>query len=467
MAQAIGENQRNFYKQILTLAIPVAMQNLITFGVNMTDTGMMGLADDTGVLLSAASLANQPFFILSLICFGLAGATVTLTAQYWGKGETAPIRCIFAMILKLAAGAALLLGLSVLLFPREIMSIFTNRPEVITEGVKYLRIAGFAYIAYGICNTLSCCLRGVELIRLVVVANLCGFFTNLILNYLLIFGHMGFPAMGICGAAVATLFTRLIELTVVLIYVFAVDRRLALRPKDLRLFNKTLAKDMLIYGAPVFFNEVCWGLGVSVQAAILGHITYSQGDPVAANAIASMIQQLSTIFIFGIANAGAVLVGKAIGSGDHEIAKIRANRIKWLSIAVGIIACGVILLLKDVIVDFYDIPEATKALTRQLIVVIAFVTIFMSSSAICFIGILRGAGDTRFCLVAELASLWAVATPLAAAAVFFFALPVPVVLMVMKVDEPLKMIASMVRLHGGKWLNSLTREDISKDLATP
>ena len=460
MAQAIGEDRKYFYKQILTLAIPVAMQNLISFGVNMTDTVMMGLADHTGVLLSAASLANQPFFLLSLICFGLAGATVTLTAQYWGKGETAPIRCIFSMILKAAATAAIAMGLAVMLFPEGVMSIFTNRSEVIEAGAQYLQIVGLAYIAFGIGNTLICCLRGVELIRLSTVANLCGFFTNLILNYLLIFGHMGFPEMGIRGAAVGTLCSRVLELTIVLVYVFAIDRRLELRPKDLKLFNKTLAKDILSYGAPVFFNEICWGLGISVQAAILGHVSYSQGDPVAANSIASMIQQLSTTFIFGIANAEAVLVGKAIGSGQHEKARLRAKRIKWLSIIFGLIACAIILLLKNVIVDFYDIPEATKALTRQLIVIIAFVTIFTSSSAICFIGILRGAGDTRFCLGAELAALWCVATPLAAISVFLFALPVPVVLMAMKIDEPLKMIASMVRLHGDKWLRSLTRENI-------
>lgn len=449
--------ERRFYRRILTIAVPIALQNLITLVTSMMDTVMLGRADDTGVLLSASSLANQPFFILTITTFGLSGAASVLASQYWGKGDTRSIRSVFSLIIKAAAILSFVMGTVVLLFPSAIMGLYSNDPLVIEKGVDYLRIIGFAYYTFGISNTIICTLRGIEVVKISVVVNLASLLTNVFLNWVLIFGNLGAPALGIKGAAIATLCARLLEFVITILYLFVIDKRLQFRPRHLLRFHKVLARDLLRCGTPVVINELAWSLGITVQAAILGHIRYAAGDPVAANSIAGIVQQLSTVFIFGIANAAAVMVGMAIGEGKTEQAKQQAHTFKYLSFVIGILACGLILLLKDVFVDFYNIPTETKELAKQLMMVIAFVTIFVSSSSVLIVGVLRGAGDTTFCLTAEMICLWLIATPLAFVLANVVHAPVPLVLIGMKIDEPSKTLACLFRMRSDKWLRSLTR----------
>lgn len=445
-----------FYKNILTIALPIAMQNFITFATSMMDTIMLGRADNTGVFLSASSLANQPFFILSLMCFGLAGAASVLSAQYWGKRDMRSIRSIFSIILKAAFVLSLLLEILVLFFPATVMGLYSNNPEIIEAGCDYLRIIGFAYVLFGVSNTMICSIRSVELVKISVVVNLTSFCTNVFLNWVLIFGNLGAPAMGIQGAAIATLTARSLEFIITFVYLFFIDKRIGFKPRHLFKFDKIFAKDLLRYGTPVFFNELVWSLGITIQSAILGHISYSAGDPVAANSISSMTQQLSTIIIFGIANASAVIIGKSIGEGRLELAKLQANTLKYLSYIVGFLACIVILLLRNIVVDFYTIPAESKQLAQELMIVVAFITFFVSTSSTGIVGILRGGGDTNYCLIIEMVSLWAVALPLALLAMYL-KWPVPLVLICMKIDEPIKVLLFLIRLHGGKWIKSLTR----------
>lgn len=450
--------EKSFYMSILTIAIPIAMQNFITFANSMLDSIMLGRADTTGILLSASTLANQPFFILSMICFGLSGGATVLSAQYWGKGDVAAIRRIFAMILQLAAGVSLLLGLVVLIFPEHILSLYSNQTDIIQAGAQYLRIFGFAYILFGLSNTLICAIRSVELVRISVVVNTVSCLTNAFLNWVLIFGNLGAPALGIRGAAIASLSARVLEFVITFVYIFCVDKRLQFRPRHLFRFDRVLFRDLAVNGTPVLCNEVMWALGTTLQASLLGHIEYSAGDPVAANSIASMVQQLSTIVIFGIANAAAVLVGKSIGEGNKKEAELRAHTLRYLSYLVGLIACGAILLLRNVAVNFYSIPQQSKDLAVDLMIVVAFVTFFVSVSAVSIVGILRGAGDTRFCLVSEMVALWCVALPAAFLAAFLFHWPVPIVLLCMKLDEPLKALMCIIRMRTDKWMRSLTRD---------
>lgn len=448
---------KRFYLNLMSMTIPIALQNLITFATSMMDTIMLGRADDTGVFLSASSLANQPFFILSMVCFGLSGAATVLSAQYWGKRDTASIRSIFSIILKAAFVISLLMEIAVLVFPGTVMGMYSNNPEIIYAGISYLRIIGFAYVLFGLSNTMICCIRSVELVKISVVVNITSFCTNVFLNWVLIFGNLGAPALGIRGAAIATLTARVMEFLITWGYIFFVDKRLCFRPKHLLLVNKIFTLDLLRHGLPVFINEVMWSIGITIQAAILGHINYSAGDPVAANSIASMVQQLSAVIIFGVANASAIIIGKSVGEGNTDRAKVEANTLKYVSYVVGFAACGLILVLKNFVINFYTIPAETKLLANELMITIAFITIFVSVSSTTIVGILRGGGDTRFCLVEEIITLWCVATPLALAG-SLLKLPVPVVLILMKSDEPIKSAISVIRINGGKWIKSLARD---------
>ena len=447
---------KKFYGNILRITIPIALQNLITLSTSMIDSLMLGRADNTGLFLSASSLANQPFFILSLIAFGLASASTVLTAQYWGKRDIEPIRRIISITIKCAMLLSSIMGLAVLIFPEFVMGLYSNNDAVIEAGSKYLRIVGFSYFTFGFSSTMLCSIRSLELVKISVAVNLTSFLLNSFLNWILIFGNLGAPALGIEGAAIATLTARVAELIITCVYIFVIDKRLALKVRDLLLFDKVLAKDYLRYGLPVFLNELIWSLGISIQSAVLGHIDYAAGDPVAANSISGMVQQLSTVIIFGAANSAAVIVGKSIGAGHIERAKDESFTFMLLSIALGLFACGVILVLRAPVISFYTVPEETKALASELMTVIAVVTIFVSIGSTGIVGILRSGGDTRFCLLLEMTALWLVAIPLALGA-SALTLPVAIVLVCMKIDEPIKSVVFLMRMRTDKWIRTLTR----------
>ncbi|MDR2532154.1 MAG: MATE family efflux transporter [Oscillospiraceae bacterium] len=448
-----------FYYNILAITIPLALQNLISFAAKMVDTLMLGRADDTGALLSASYLANQPFFLLLIIIFGVSGAGSVLASQYWGKQNIEAIKIIFAIILRISVLFSAAFSAVILLFPRSIMSLFTKRPEIIESGAEYLSIVGWAYVLFAVSMALICSFRSVEIVKISVVVSLFTLFISAGLNYLLIFGNLGFPALGIRGAAISTLIARIVELILVLLFVFVIDKRVKFRLRDVFKRNKQLLSDLMKHGSPVIFNEVFWALGILVQAAILGHIAYSAGDPVAANTIAGVVQQFATIFMFGIANAATVLIGKAVGEGDLEGVQLKANTFKLIALLAGIVACGAILLLRNFAVDFYNFDEDTSRLARELLIVTAVSVIFISFASIYIVGVLRGSGDTRFCLFLEIAALWGFSLPLAAFFAIVLQLPVPVVLLAMRSDEAVKTVVCTIRLNGTRWIKSLTRDN--------
>ncbi|MFY9381827.1 MAG: MATE family efflux transporter, partial [Eubacteriales bacterium] len=323
--------EKLFYMTLLKVGIPIALQNMLGYFVNLADTIMLGKADNTGLLMSASSLANQPFFIMAMVCFGLSGAAAVLNTQYYGKGDFDAIRSVFAIILRASAVISVVFGAAVLLFPTQIMTLYSADPKTVATGAVYLSVMGWAYIFYAITSVMLLVLRSVAVTKISVWVSLASLITNVIGNWILIFGNLGFPAMGIKGAALATLFARAVEFIIVSVYVFKFEKKLSFRITDIFRRSRVLSKDLLKYGTPVLANEVLWSLAMTAQASILGHITYSTGDPVAANAICSTVQQISTLFVWGVAHAGAVLVGGAVGERDTEKVIIRSQTLRYIS----------------------------------------------------------------------------------------------------------------------------------------
>ena len=244
------------------------------------------------------------------------------------------------------------------------------------------------------------------------------------------------------------------------------DKKLAFRPHHVLKWDRLLVRDLFRYGTPVLLNEVIFGLGMSLQAVILGHIpntagyvSETMGNPVTANTISSMVQQLSTLFIFGVANAAAVLVGRAVGEGDRELARRRAHTFRVLGYVIGAVCSLTIILLRPFILNLYaEVHGSTRELASQLVLVTAFIAFFISTSAISIVGSLRGAGDTKFCFFTVVCTMWCVALPLAACGAFIFSFPVWLVLFCMKIDEPLKAVVCIFRLRGKRWIRSVTRD---------
>lgn len=452
-----------FYRSVLILALPIALQNIITLAVNMADTLMLGRADSTGLLLSASSLANQPFTLMSTLCFGLAGGTSVLCTQYYGRGETSAIRTIFAMVLKCAIALSAAFEAVVLIFPEWVMSLFTNNAATIEKGAEYLSVVGWAYVFYGISYTLQCMLRTVAKVNISFVTSLISISFNICGNYALIYGNFGFPALGIKGAAIATLIARIVEFLIMCVYTFAIEKDVAFKVRHILLHNGTLFRDLVHYGAPVLLNEGAWSLAMATQASIIGHIDYAVGDPVSANAINDTVSQIAILGVWGVAAGAAVLVGAAIGEGDIKKARSRANKFQYLGIALGLAATVIIMLLRDPILAIYDLESATHDLAREMMTVTALVQVFVAMSAIAIVGTLRSAGDTVFCFLAETATLWLISIPIAYVVSSVFKLSATIVIFVMKSSEILKAALCHIRVVRGKFIKNVTRttEEIS------
>lgn len=443
---------KGFYKVILAIAIPIALQNLISYGINMMDTIMLGALGETQ--LSAASLANQPFFIFTIVTFGIASGCSVLTAQYWGKGDQEPIRKIIGIALDVTIVISIGLFLFLFFFPEAAMRIYTNEMDVITAGVQYLKITAFTYLVFGFTNTMICIFRSVEIVKISVIIYSCSFCVNVFFNYVLIFGKFGFPELGIRGAAIATLIARVFEFSILCIYMFFIDKRIQFRPRNLFALDKVLSKDFLINSAPVVLNEVMWSVGTSVHSMILGRMG---SDAVAANSISSVVQQLAMVLIIGLGSATAVVIGKAVGSSDYENAKQSAKTLQIISIGVGILSFAVVLLIKNPVIHFYNITETTRIMTNQLMIACAVLVGFQSLTYTNLIGVLRGGGDTRFVLIIDVVFLWFVGVPLGAIAGLWLKLPVVVVFLCLKSDEFIKFFIGIFRVRSGKWINNLTR----------
>ena len=444
--------ERAFYKSMFALAVPVILQNIVVFLTQMLDTVMLGELGD--VAMTASSLANQPFFIFNMLTFGLGSGAAVLTAQYWGKKEIEPIRMILTMIVRATVLIGLLLTIVSLLIPEQLMMIFSLVSDVIREGATYMRIMCICYAFFGFSSSFYTTLRSVESVKIAVVSNVAALVVNGGLNYILIFGKLGLPALGVRGAAIATLCARLVEFLIAVIYMLFFDRKLKLRLREFFRFDKQLFFDLVHISTPVVINEVMWALGTSMQARLLGQLGT---QVVTANSIVSIVQQLATVMVFGVAGAAAVLIGKAIGEGDMEEARNRGFTFKWLSVGVGVIVCVIIFSLRSVAVDFYNVSAEAKSFAYDMMLVTSIVGFFMSMSAVGIVGILRGGGDTKFSLNAEIFALWAVAVPVAYFTAFVLHWPPIFVYCMIKLDEPVKNVLIWIRLRGTRWLRDVTR----------
>lgn len=451
MASIVKE--KSFYKTLFSICIPIALQNLISFGVNLCDTMMVGTLGEAQ--LSGVSLGGQPNFIFMILCFGISSGACVLTAQYWGKQDSRAIARVLAIAMRIALVIGVLLLLLVQLFPAQVMRLYANDPAVIEEGVKYLRIQSVSYVFYCLtCITLTV-LRSVETVSISVVIYGTSFVVNAIVNYILIFGKFGAPAMGVAGAAVGTLCARIIECAMALAYLLKFEKKIAVCISDLFAWDKELFSDYITHSIPVVINELMWGIGSSIQAAILGRLGASA---VAANSICSVVQQLSMLFVAGMASASSVLVGKSIGAGDEQRAKDSAFTLQIFYVIVGSCAAVLIFCVRDFAVSFYNVPDTTKELARQCLIISCFSVFFSSYWNPSMMGILRSGGDTRFVMVTDVIFMWMISIPFGALCGLLWRLPMPVVFLFLKMDEPLKSICAFFRLASGKWIRNVTRE---------
>lgn len=454
----LGIDWRRFYKEVIALVIPMALQNLINVGVTAADVIMLGGVSEK--VLSGASLAGQVQYIMVLFLFGLTSGATVLTAQYWGKGDKTTIEKILALGMRASVLVTVIFMAAALTIPGVLMHIFTNDPEVIAEGVKYLRIVAFSYVAMGITQVYLYIMRSVERVVVATIVYLCSLMCNVILNAILIFGLLGFPAMGIRGAAIATLISRFLELALVFGYARLFNKDIKFRIPYFIHTEKYLVKDFLKYALPVVINEVLWGLGTATNTAILGHMGSAA---VAANSVAQVARQLATVVAFGLSSAAAIYLGKTIGEKKMAHAKAYARRFILLSLIMGAAGGALVLIASPVASAFLSLSGEAKVYMHIMFIVMSYFVIGQAFNTTMVVGIFRSGGDTRFGLILDMSTMWGCSILLGAIAAFVLHCSVPVVYVILMSDEIIKVPITWKRYRSYKWLQDVTRENVSQN----
>ena len=447
---------RSFYGTLAKIALPLAMQNLISYGVGLADNFMVGSLGDAA--LSGVLVSNQVQWILHMLCAGLSAALVILAAQYIGKGDTKNAKTVIIITLKIAFAAGVLFTAAVSFFPRRILEIFTNDAGVIAQGMRYLPVVCLTYIFFCSNNMFLASMRCVQNTRIGLFSSLTGFLSNVFLNWVFIFGRLGFPAMGVQGAAIATLIARILEFTVTFMYVRFGDKILSFRLGDLGYWNRALAGDFFKYGFPVILGDITWGIAGSTQIAILGRLG---PEVLAANTIAANLQQLLSVLVYAIAGASGVIIGRTVGGGDINKVKAYSRALQGVFLSVGIVTGIIIFLLKDQILalGFRAISPQAYTYAIQFLTVFSVMIIGTSYQMSVLTGIVRAGGATSFVLINDLIWVWVVVIPSALLSAFVFHFPPVVVFACLKCDQIFKCSVAFVKLHRWNWMKKLTREN--------
>ena len=451
--------ESGFYRRLWTLAAPMILQNIITTSLGFADIFMVGLLGNAE--MAAATAANVPVFIIQVVIFGFQSGIAVLVSQYWGRGDTDSINRCLGVALYAVTGFSTLLALITFLFPAQVLRLITPNEELVDLAVRYIQIVGFSYIFNGISSIYAGIQRSTEYPKFGMLLFGVSMCVNTFLNFVLIFGHFGAPAMGITGAAVATLTSRVVEFVIAAVFALS-SRRLPLRWSCILRPGRAIVRSFLTYSTPVVCNEAMWSIGTSMLTVIMGHMANSQ-DMLAAYALIGNIDKLSTVVCFGLAGSAAVIVGKEIGQGHS---RERVYEVSWTLLLVSMLVGGAVMALLLVLLPtffrpvlfplFQLAPGAAEAATYLAVVYAVFMP--MRAFDITNItGVLRAGGDARVASLIDIGPLWLAAIPLMALTGLVLHAPTWVVCIAMQAENLLKCPIGLVRFHSRKWINDVTQ----------
>lgn len=439
-------------KQLIAIILPIAAQNLLSALVSASDALMLGGLNQES--LSAVSLATQVTFVSTLFYMALTIGATTLAAQYWGKKQTEKVEDILSIVLKYSMIVSITFWALTLFTPRFLMRIFTNETILIELGIPYLRYVSWSYLCMGITQIYLCIMKNTDRTFRSTVYGTVALLSNLVLNWILIYGMFGFPEMGIRGAALATTIARLIELTLVITENFKKD----VVKINLHTFiysHKELHKDFIHYTAPVMANELAWGCGFTMFSVIMGHLG---NDAVAANSIANIIKNVISCVSYGLAAGSGIVIGNVLGTGELDLAKKLGDKLFKLSVIVGAISGGIILICSPLIVQFSTtLSNQARDYLHLMLFICSYYMIGKSINSTVVAGIFYAGGDTLFGFICDVVVMWLIIVPLGCIAAFVLRLPVIWVYFLLNLDEMLKIPPVYKNYRKYRWVKNITK----------
>lgn len=441
---------RNFYRSLLTLSIPIALQNLVTFTVGLLDNVMIGALGDAAV--SGVYMGTQIQTLLQVFSGGIEGTILILAAQYWGKRDTETIRKIVAVGMKFSLGFGLVLSVVCALFPSFVISLFSGEESVIASGAEYLGIVCFSYLFFCLTQALIAAMRSVETARIGLYVSLVSLVVNGVLNYILIFGKLGAPALGIRGAAVATLVARIAESVIILLFVLFFDKKLRFRITDLFHRDGAILRDFVRYGTPIVAGQLVWASNMLASAVIMGRFSKAI---VTGVSITGTLNNLAYVVMNGMAGAVGIITGKTIGEGKEEKMKEYAVTVQFIFLALGVLTGGVLFLLRDPFISLYNVTPEAAAYAAQFVSVLSVTVIGTCYQCACLFGLVKSGGDVAFVFKNDAIFVFLVVLP---AAILALSLGAPpwVVFACLKCDQILKCFVAVVKINRYDWMKNLT-----------
>jgi putative MATE family efflux protein len=441
---------KDFLIPFFQIVIPVAAQNFVWATLSIVDNMVVGQLGTAAI--AAIGLANQLYFLLNYWLFGVHSSTALFTAQFWGRGDVPSIRKVLGLSLVVGLAGALVFTIIAVVFPQQTLRFYTTDEEVIRLGSGYLRLVGLSFLITPVTHCYAASLRSVRLVHLPMAVSMATVVLNTFLNYTLIFGLFGLPAMGVQGAGLALVCSRLLECLVLLLFIYSGRTPAAASPRELLGFDARFAWFYARTALPVVFNEFLWAIGTSFYARIYAHIGT---ESVAAYSIAATFQNMAIVFFVGIYSACGVMVGNKIGAGDHHTAYIYARRSLYISAGAAVLVGALMLVVKDPLLSFYRVSDFTRLSASGVIMVMSFGLWIKALCMTFVVGILRSGGDTSFTMLVDAGSVWAFGLPAASLAAYVLGLPVAGVYAFSLLEGVMKIILSAWRFRSRKWFHTL------------
>ena len=448
----VTKGSSSFNKDILRLAVPIVLQNIVTTAVNSADVIMLGFVGQNA--LSAGSLANQVMFILQLVYTGISSGVIMLAAQYWGKKDTKTIEHIMGIGMQLSIFISSMFFIMAFFFPHVLMRIFTNDINLITEGIPYLRMVSFSYLFMSFSQVYLCAMRSIERVHFSTVTNAIALILNIIFNAVFIFGLFGAPKLGILGVALATVIARAVEFTICVIDNF-IPKAIHFHIKNVLEVNKILFFDFMKYSLPAFGNEIVWGVAFSMYSVIMGHL---DSDIVAANAVVVVARNLGTVACFGIADAGAIILGKSIGSGNTDTIKSDSSHFVKITSMSAVVGGIVIFLLRPVFFTMADLTPTAKSYLGIMLFINMYYIVGQAFNTAMICGVFRSGGDSKWGFFCDIIDMWCYSVPLGFISAFVLKLPPMWVYFLICTDEFVKIPFVYKHYKSYKWLKNITRD---------
>lgn len=447
---------KSFYRTFFPLLFIIVIQQLAALAVNMADNIMLGTY--TELALSGATLVNQIQFTLQQIAAGIGMGIVVLASQYWGQRRTEPIKKIINIGVKFGFMVGIIFFVVSKTIPTEVLSLFTNDQAVISEGVRYLNAICWTYLVFSVSNSLMYSLQSVETAMIGTIMSISTICINISLNYCFIYGNFGAPELGIVGAAVATLISRIVELFIILIYVLFVDKKLRMKLHELLCFDFTYVNDYIRVSTPIVLSGMLWGIAQAAQTAVLGHIS---ATVIAANSIAIVIFQIFAVVGMSCANVASVTTGKTIGEGKLDMVRSYAKTMQAIFLLIGILFGGLMFILKDSIVGIYSVSDETKELAVSFLTVLSITTVGTCYEYPVESGIIAGGGVTKYAAWVDNLFMWLFTIPFAFLSAFIFEFSPVITFCFLKADQILKCIPNAVVCNSYRWVRILTHDNDS------